>query len=227
MENNKLVDFLKGRDVTIVAPHNDDEIVGCMHLMEAISGKVPINLIVVTKHVDSINLTHQRRLETKAALGNLEINEIIDWNFPDGDVGKFSDAIRAKFQMLSAKCDIVLCPAPNDKTKDHITIAQIALQELPCEQLIWYRSTWWTFRMRQANFIVTGQFRKKLNKLKLFKSQSHISLHRSVWLSCLEHLLLTGRVRSSEAFVFANTDSLSAYPLNSISLRHIYRILFW
>ena len=145
MENNKAVDFFKGRDVTIIAPHNDDEVIGCMHLMEAISGIATIDVIIVTKHVDSAVLTYQRRLETEAALESLEINKIINWNFPDGDVAKFSAAIRSKFQRLLATCDIVLCPAPNDKTTDHITIAQVALQELPCEQLIWYRSTWWTF----------------------------------------------------------------------------------
>ena len=63
------------------------------------------------------------------------------------------------------------------------------------------------------NFIVTGKFRNKLSKLKLFKSQSHMHCI-GVFGYLVLSISLKRRARSSEAFVFANKDILSADPLN-------------
>lgn len=225
--NDGSIDFFEGRHITIIAPHNDDEILGCMHLIETISQKAVIDIIFVTLHDDNYTLTQQRRLESAAALANFEINDILYWDLPDGKLVVAKAELLEEFSKLSSMCDLVLCPAPNDKTLDHIPIAEMALMQLSRDQLIWYRSTWWTFQMRKANFIVTGKLRDKINVLKLFRSQSNIALHRSVWLSCLEHLLVKGAARSSEAFVFADKRHLKKKPFNSISLRHIYRMFFW
>ena len=226
-QNSELLKIFKGKKVAIISPHNDDEVLGCWHFMELVSGHSELTIIVVTQHNNNSCLTSKRRQETTDALRPLEICHIVNLGLPDGVLAKFTNILKTKLMEVLTDYDYVLCPAPNDLTPDHIPISMIVRNLIPDRQLIWYRSTWWTFRMRHADFIITGKIGSKLKAIEKFKTQKHIKLKRSLWLSSLECLCVRFRPRSAEAFLFASNGQLAPSPFNSISLRYLYRLFHW
>lgn len=216
-----------GKRIAIIAPHNDDEVVGCWHFMEAMAGSADIGVIVVTRHADDADLTETRRAETRQALLGVGVTELSYWDIADGRAVDAADQLEGLMSDLENRWDYVLCPAPNDRTFDHVPIAKAAAAKIRSGKLVWYRSTWWTFRMRDADVIFAGSIRNKIRALSVFRSQKKIALARGVWLSVFEHLLVKGRLSSAEGFVFARDSVLPADPLNSISLRHYPRFPFW
>lgn len=227
MTNKLPPELLKFQNIAIIAPHNDDEVLGCFHLMQKLPPSTQIKVILVTCHDTNLTLTNIRRLETLKALESIPNIEFEYWDMPDGNVRDELSKLDQNFISLIASSDLVLCPAINDLTTDHIPIAYTALKQVPAKRLIWYRSTWWTFKMRNADFIVSGNFKEKFLAVKEFKSQKHIKLNRYLLLSCFEHFFFNFRPSSAEAFLFADEHKLSSSPLNSISLRHLYRIFYW
>lgn len=224
------VDTLKqfyGKKIAIISPHNDDEVLGCWHFMELVSGFSELTLIVVTQHDNDSYLTSKRRQETADALKPFEIFRIVNLGLPDGELNKAANILKKKLMEVLLDIDYVLCPAPNDLTPDHIPISRVVLSLIPHSQIIWYRSTWWTFRMRDADFITTGKIGGKLKAIEKFRTQKHIKLQRSLWLSSLEYLSVKFQPRSAEAFLFATNDRLAPSPFNSISLRYLYRLFYW
>lgn len=216
-----------GNRIAIIAPHNDDEVVGCWHFMEAMAGSADIGVVVVTRHADDADLTETRRAETRQALLGVGVTELIYWDIADGCAVDAADKLEGLMSDLENGWDYIFCPAPNDRTFDHVPVAKAATAKINPGKLVWYRSTWFTFRMRDADVIFAGSIRKKLTALSVFRSQKKIALARGVWLSVFEHLLLRRRLSSAEGFVFARDSVLPADPLNSISLRHYPRFPFW
>lgn len=216
-----------GKRIVIIAPHNDDEVVGCWHFMEAMAGSADIGVIVVTRHASDAYLTEIRRTETRQALSSVGVTELSYWGIADGGAVDATDQLKGLVSDLENRWDYIFCPAPNDRTFDHVPIAKAATASISSGKLVWYRSTWWTFRMRDADVIFAGSTRKKIRALSVFRSQKNIALARGVWLSVFEHLLVKRRLSSAEGFVYARDSVLLADPLNSISLRHYPRFPFW
>lgn len=216
-----------GKKIAIVAPHNDDEVVGCWHFMETMVGSAEIGVIVVTCHTDDAVLTETRRSETRQALLSVGVTELSYWDIADGGAVDALDQLEGLMSELENGWDYIFCPAPNDLTFDHVPIAKAATAKISSVKLVWYRSTWWTFRMRDADIIFVGSIRSKIRALSVFKSQKKIALARGVWLSVFEHLRLKHQLSSAEGFVYARDTVLVADPLNSISFRHLPRFPFW
>jgi len=228
MLNNKQIStHFAGRRVVVIAPHNDDEVIGCWFFLKALSSSADIHVVVVTFHEDDDALVCARQRETREALSMIGVSEPEYWNIPDGRVKEFSSVISARLEGVDEHADYVLCPAPNDVTPDHVPIGNAALAHVNKRKVIWYRSTWWTFPIQNADFIVKGGFFEKITVIKLFKSQRKIALSRSVGLSFVECVLKSLRVSACEAFMFADEGRLSDKPLNSISLKHVLRVFFW
>ena len=60
-------EFSKKR-ILIIAPHNDDEVIGCWHFMEAVSELADIEIAFVTHAQNDQGLTQRRREESTKAL---------------------------------------------------------------------------------------------------------------------------------------------------------------
>ncbi|RLQ21182.1 PIG-L family deacetylase [Seongchinamella sediminis] len=221
------MDFLFGSKILVIAPHNDDELIGCWFLMQRLVGNAHIRIVVVTIHDDDQTLTAKRQEETRTALARIGISEIEYWGFSDGRVNGNTPQLRDHMSKEVANHDFVFAPAPNDLTPDHKAIAQVAVELVGAERLVWYRSTWWTFTARGADFVVKGKFSEKRAALSCFKTQSHIGLLRGLIMSVFEELLASGRFCAVERFKFACKNDLATAPLNSISIRHMPRLIFW
>lgn len=216
-----------GKRILIIAPHNDDEVIGCWHFMSSLSHRAHIEIVFATHTKDNRDLIKTRRNESRLALAGLQICGIRYWDIEDGQAAAERNAIISELEGLKDEWDYILCTAPNDRTPDHRTIGSILALHIPLEKLLWYRSTWWTFTPRSADFKVTGDFAGKQLALACFESQRGIALSRSVRFSQIEELVASGNLRSTERFKFASDDNLAIAPLNSISPYHLPRLLFW
>jgi len=125
--------FKKLKSVTVIAPHPDDEAMGCSSFFEKHLVK---KLIVVTdggiqtikKTMDGEKYITKRKKETLrfALTFGVKKNKVYFLKFPDGQLQKFSaNAIFEKINELINKEDILLLPSPRDMHIDHKKVSQL------------------------------------------------------------------------------------------------------
>jgi LmbE family N-acetylglucosaminyl deacetylase len=212
--------------IAILVPHPDDEVIGCFFLIEEIGSDVPIDLIYVSEQPET-TLAQTRRGESLEATNGLVVRDRIWWSLPDGGLNLARSQLRERFLKIRSAYDLVLCPAPWDKTSDHRVIAEEALRSLPTSHLVWYRSTWFTFGLHEASFVVLGPARKKRSALRRYRTQEAIALQNAVSVSMLEAKRYGYRSSSAEAFRLASSGNLDLEPLNVLSIKDLWRKSVW
>lgn len=218
--------FPENSKIAILVPHPDDEIVGCFHFLQKAGTEYTIDLIYITDEADA-SLASERREESRAATRSLSINEKHWWHLPDGGLHSERDVLRRRLNGIVSKYDFIFCPAINDRTSDHIPIAEEAYAVIPAGRLIWYRSTWWTFSISSADFIFSGKSSDKRRALSCFQTQRALSLNNPVYLSGIEARYFGLQMESVELFQFATSNSLSKTPFNALSIKSAFRIKRW
>jgi len=130
----------EAKRVLILAPHPDDETIGCggTIALYALQG-ADIRLIVISNakelssHVagngDLMEIRRQEAIQASKVLG---IGTVQFWDFPDGELDLFTTEIWSKVDAMTREFlpDIVFAPSPLDHHKDHIAVAGIALKFL-------------------------------------------------------------------------------------------------
>ena len=124
----------RARHVLVVAPHPDDETIGCAGaILALLRGGAQVQILVVTdgtaSHRHSVShpparLARVRARETRAACAVLGVSadRITMLGAPDGGLDTLSPAATARFVRALAKrkrCDLVLMPDPGDAHPDH------------------------------------------------------------------------------------------------------------
>ena len=215
--------MLKAQEsIAILVPHPDDEVIGCYFLMEEIGEFVPIDLIYVSEMPDKV-LAETRRRESLQATTGLAVNNRIWWSFPDEGLHAVRREIGERLSEIQSQYSLVLCPAPWDKTTDHVVIAEEALNMLPEAQLMWYRSTWFTFGLRDADFVALGSPQTKRSALRCFRSQENLALQNTVSVTALESKRCGLGTKASEGFRLATSGPLEQEPLNVLSIKDLWQ----
>jgi LmbE family N-acetylglucosaminyl deacetylase len=216
----------KANSIAILAPHADDEILGCFHFIEKFGGDNRIDLIYVT---DSANpfLSDIRKSEAFEATKRLPIKKRFWWHFEDGKLNRSCNHLESILSKVNNDYDFVLSPAFNDKTSDHAILGATALGVVESSKLIWYRSTWLTFPLRASDFFIYGSAIEKQRAIKYFKSQGNLALLNVVNFSKVEAKLSGIFAESVEAFRFASSDPHKYKPLNTLSIRCLWHIRTW
>ena len=212
--------------ICLLIPHPDDEIVGCFHFIERLGSTTTIDLIYVTKEL-STEVANKRFRESSKATEVFVINNYLQWDFPDGNLINHRASLIQRMTELQGKYDLILCPAPNDKTTDHAVLAQVAYNQIPLSKLLWYRSTWLTFPLRDADFVIEGRASKKRTALRHYKTQSKLALQNVVSLSTLEAHFCGYHADSVEGFRYASSGLIKDDPLNALSLKSLIRLHDW
>lgn len=212
--------------ICLLIPHPDDEVVGCFHFIERLGSTSKIDLIYVTKEL-STEMATKRFRESSKATEALVINNYLQWDFPDGNLINHRTSLIQHLKKLQSKYDLILCPAPNDKTVDHAVLAEVAYTQTPLNKLLWYRSTWLTFPLRDADFVVEGGASKKRAALHHYKTQSKLALQNVVSLSTLEARFCGYHADSVEGFRYASSGLIKDDPLNVLSLKSLIRLRNW
>jgi hypothetical protein len=199
---------LAGRRVLVVAPHPDDEALGCWGLLKASATAATVGVALVTDggapRSESIELRERRVAESRALLGNVAQVEMRRLGLPDGELRVHVAALRAKLEALVAEFapDLVLAPAPTDGTDDHAVVSE-QLAGLPAGRLYFYRSTWATFPLEAADHVIRVDWRAKARAMDGFRSQRHLPLGDAVLYSAVEARRVFGDPGAAEAFVSA------------------------
>lgn len=204
--------FLGNKKILIIAPHSDDETIGCYNACRNLSDSL-IDIIVLGAHEGDDDLNCIRRSECRQAIGKF-VNSIEFMDVPDGNFSKCYDELEDILSAVHAAYDFILSPAPNDITPDHIPVATAAIEIIPDSKLIFYRSTWLTFSPCDASFYFSWISSEKIEALRFFNSQRKIGLASAV-------LLATDKASGMcyEYFQLASAKKLRTRPKNSISLK--------
>jgi LmbE family N-acetylglucosaminyl deacetylase len=208
--------------LAILVPHPDDEVLGCYHFLERFGSAMDIDLIYVTDAVDDI-YADVRRNESLQACKDLAIRRRVRWRFPDGDLTRYWMQLSTQLDEIERDYDFVLCPSVDDRTADHKVLADGADQAISPDKLIWYRSTWLTFTLHAADFVVTGSEKKKRAAIRCFKTQKHVALQNAITISSLEARRCGLGATSAEGFRLASSDVIDVEPINVLSIRSLWR----
>jgi len=121
-------EVVRARRVLVVAPHYDDEVLGCGGLLsQLVRGGASVRVTFLSDGSGGVEdvadrkaYAARRRAESEAALAALGSTDAVHLGLPDGELGQRLDAImKALREELAASPDLVLAPSPLEVTGDH------------------------------------------------------------------------------------------------------------
>lgn len=127
--------------VLVVAPHPDDEVLGCGGTIARYTGQnVHVRVVIVSdggKIAQEFpdgnhDVAEIRKNETLKALPLLGVKDIDFLYFPDGELALCKNEIRCKIEDIidGFNPDIVFSPSPIDYHTDHIAVSEVVLSLL-------------------------------------------------------------------------------------------------
>lgn len=131
---------LRARSVVVVAPHGDDEALGCGGTIALwrLEG-IPVTLLVVsdgggtaaTLGLARDQVVELRRREAETVAGILGVSDIRFLGLPDGELNAHGAQITAAVRrsVEEAGADLVLAPSPTDYHPDHVAVAEFCFSE--------------------------------------------------------------------------------------------------
>lgn len=128
------------RSVLVLAPHADDEVLGCGGTIVLWrQAGVPVRLVVVSDGAataDTLGTTRGeivalREREAADAAAVLGISEVRFLRLPDGRLGEHRARIGAEIRRIvdEVRADLVLSPSPTDYHPDHIAVTEACFAE--------------------------------------------------------------------------------------------------
>lgn len=128
--------FQRIKNILILAPHPDDEALGCSGTIAIMNRKGAATTIVFITDGERLNgapsqdIAEKRREEGRRVSRMLGCNEPIFLGFPDGEVSRHGSEISGRLSEIITMVgpDIILAPSLIDYHQDHIAASGIALR---------------------------------------------------------------------------------------------------
>lgn len=200
--------------ILLCIPHPDDEVLGCYFFLQHEAHRQKIDLLYVTQGNQCAtarnytDITGVRTHESNTALKALPVEAVYHWSLEDGSLETEKSALKTKMEkhIEMMNYDIILSTASDDCTPDHAALGHIILDIPPRRGVkkLFYRSTWATFGMEDADYIYTGDYRSKKTAVQSFITQSHIPLLNPILFSAVECRLKYGMFSAVEIFIDSN-----------------------
>lgn len=122
----------------VIAPHPDDEALGCAGTLLQILKKDVSSLIIYLTSGERLygdpsrEVAEKRKEEAVSSSGMLGFRERLFLDFPDGEIDRHKERICGKLSEIieQRKPDMVLSPSPIDYHADHIGTSRIAARLL-------------------------------------------------------------------------------------------------
>lgn len=125
------------RRVLVLAPHSDDEALGCGGTVSLCALKgAEVHVAVISdgggmlrdSGDERIAMVERRKRESREASKILGIAHTYYLDFPDGELRSHKEEIKAKIDEIVSQFrpDVVLSPSPLDAHDDHIAVSEIA-----------------------------------------------------------------------------------------------------
>lgn len=161
--------------ILVVAPHPDDELIGCFGILNEYGTKTDVLLLTdgqLGKPYNSNTSTKEiikiRKNEFKNVCKCLKVNKLIYANIKDGCVAENITNVK-----INDKYDLIFIPYRFDKHKDHSCVYNYFRKQFKKTNLIEYEV--WTPLIHPNLYInIEDAFTKKIELLSLYESQLKI-----------------------------------------------------
>ena len=129
------VQTLPGRRVLVLAPHPDDEVLGCGGLMAALLSRgVPVQVVIASDggQGGDAAIREQESMAAAQALGEgASAPDLHFWRLPDRGLAQATELVpRLQHAVGTAAADLVLLPSPFEVHPDHRALCVAGLHAL-------------------------------------------------------------------------------------------------
>lgn len=163
--------------ILLIAPHPDDEILGCGALLaQAAESGYTVKVVIVTDGGAGLGMVFSeadREAESRAGLALLGIEDVVFWGYPDGACpvsGAIAERYRALVREFSPSR--LLLPAPSEQHEDHVRVTRGLLDALTG---FWAGELWFYETIRPNpvvnHFLPMPDLPHKLQAMALHRSQ--------------------------------------------------------
>lgn len=128
--------LLRGERLLVLAPHPDDEVIGCGGLVaHHLRDGRPVRVVVATDGAQA-GAADVREQESRRALDVLGATaELVFLNFPDRTLGHEASS-RIREELLAFRPDLVLVPSPIEIHPDHLALSRVFCELVQGDQTL-------------------------------------------------------------------------------------------
>ncbi|HEV7763676.1 MAG TPA: PIG-L family deacetylase [Thermoanaerobaculia bacterium] len=127
--------LLRGERMLVLAPHPDDEVIGCGGLVaQHLRENRAVRIVIATDGARAGNAA-AREDESRRGIAALGNTEVVFFGFPDRTLGDDA-APRIREQLLEFRPDLVLVPSPVEIHPDHIALSRVFCQTIQRDETL-------------------------------------------------------------------------------------------
>jgi LmbE family N-acetylglucosaminyl deacetylase len=189
--------------ILVLAPHPDDESIGCGGLLLKFPSQCDVAVLTDGRYgglsgQSETNTIATRKLELEKAMVYAGVKNYLFLGVEDGKLSKNF----AKFSALDTNgYDAIFCPAPGDNHPDHACIYEFLLRLKPQAKIFAYEV--WSALSRPSHYLdVSGVVEGKKKLIAFYKSQvAQVDYaSKAIGLNCFRGLLPYSAVQYAEAY---------------------------
>ncbi len=169
------------RRALVLAPHPDDEAVGCGgYLAMLADGGTEITVVFVTdggldaSGCQNDSLAERRRRESQAAMAVLAVQHAVWWGLPDGNLTECAGPAGSVQRLIEDRAiELVLSPHPGEAHPDHAAVARLLADVTSSgggePTVMTYEI--WTPQLPDCVVDITARMERKLQAVRAYESQ--------------------------------------------------------
>ena len=195
--------FSSSARILVLAPHPDDESIGCGGLLLQYPGQCDVVVLTDGRHgglsgMDETETVNLRKSEFKKAMIYAGVKK---WSFLGVEDGKLSENF-AKFAELDLSgYDAIFCPAPGENHEDHACVYEFLLKLKLQVQIFGYEV--WSAIGSPSHYVdISNVVDEKKRLIAFYESQvaqvDYVS--KAIGLNCFRGMLVYPAVQYAEAY---------------------------
>ena len=198
----KELKFMASARILVLAPHPDDESIGCGGLLLKYPGQCDVVVLTDGRHgglsgQDETETVSLRKSELERAMAYAGVKK---WFFLGVGDGKLSENF-AKFSELDFSYDAIFVPAPGENHEDHSCVYEFLLKLKPQAQTFSYEV--WSALSSPSHYIdISDVVDEKKRLIAFYESQTaqvdYVS--KAISLNCFRGMLVYPAIQYAEAY---------------------------